>query len=526
MTYLDDELVELDNNDNNTPYATARFKLQEPRPVYWYDWRTGLLTCPDPSKTTHIPTDDGSDAGRVLTYIRSHDTAHPDKIVYLLAGETNNTAPAHDWYHTPVASGWGLRYRREQPPLRVATYTREHARGEIAFRHTSAWFREETDLLIIRAAYKALAEHMRADYWQQGGKEGHVFPLGSPAQTGLDLLARALPKPKDYPKSKAYRYPIPDARLWASLHTYGYQHRQEMCTDPAQTTAPGWWYLDGRFAYAAHTRCLPYRLERHDTRDAFVPDQWGWYHVLATVPQGWAHLGIFKSPGAQEWPHTPGAVIDTWADRYEVELALAHGWGVRIVERYVFAPEGPGSDPMRLFTKRVVERYNDAATGRSRVDTLLKEAWGHILYDTLGTFKRSATQETGAIPRGGTLPDGAHSVEATRDGWEYKVSRPLSPYQLGWAQVHWWVAATSRQRNYGLMRRVLQTPREQVGALRTDAAHLFCAKPDLDGVWHDFGRVGDYRVKMCDTGQPDGHSVPLPHNELELFGLIGQGGTN
>ncbi len=488
---------------DETPTATARFKQQDERPVYWLDWRT-----------------DRRSASEILAALARTGTPGP-KIVYILSGATNDTAPPHAWYRAPVADGYTVEYRSEQPPLRVAKYTKGE-QAEITFRHTSTWFRSETNLDRVRSAYRVLSHCLRRDWWHEGGAQSHVFPLASPAQTGLDLAARLLPRPSDYPKSPAYRYPIPAPDLWQSLHTYGYQHRSELCADPVfyQSPMQGYWYLDGRFAYAAHTRNVPCWLAIHDHRNRFEPDRWGWYHITATVPSNWRHLGIFKTPGRQEWPHTPGARIDTWADQHEIKLALAHGWDVKVHERYVYNESRGGSDPLRHWTRRLVDRYSDAAKGEERsafgpLAPLLKEAYGHILYDTLGTFKRSTVEEVVDVPRGQALPLGAHSIEATPHGWQAHISRPLSSYQLAWAQVHWWVAITSRQRNYGLMRRVLQTPREQVGAIRTDAAHLFCAMPDRAIVWHDYGKVGDYRVKGHLKGP-----VLMPQDETGLFDLM------
>lgn len=503
-------------DDEPIYYATARFKQQKPRPTYWYDWRTGDLYFPSGASRDFGP---GRAASDLLQMAR---TGTPSKLtVYLSAGETNETAPPHSWYREPVALGWKLAYRHEQPPLRTAIYTRDDMPGfEVTFRHTSAWFRRETSLARVRSAYGAVARRVRRDWWDEGGREGHVLLLGTPAQTGLDLLARALPKPRDYPNAPAYRYPIPPLDLWASLHTWGYQHRLELCMNPEQETAPGWWYMDGRFAYAAHTRLLPCWLEAHDQGvDRFERDRWGWYLVQATVPQGWKHLGILKDPYTLAWPSEPGQVIETWADSHELKLALDSGWDVKIRERWLFNAQRAGSDPLRLWTKRLVDAYLDAQRDPlgddEGIGPLLKEAYGHLLYDTIGTFKRSRVEERVTLPVGAELPVGAYDVELTADGWEARIARPLSGWQLGRAQVGWWVALTSRQRNHGLMRRVLLTPREHVGAIRTDAAHLFCTRPDLEGIWHDFGRVGDYRVKGSRVGD-----VPMPHSEGELFELM------
>ncbi|HEX5548547.1 MAG TPA: hypothetical protein VFX24_14145, partial [Ktedonobacterales bacterium] len=198
-----------------------------------------------------------------------------------------------------------------------------------------------------------------------------------------------------------------------------------------------------------------------------------------------------------------------------IKLALEHGWDVQIHERWLFASSSkrPGADPLRVWTERLVAAYLDCAREELGVyGPLLKEAVGHLVYDTIGTFKRSATTETVYVPRGAEIPLGAVQVEAVPGGFEAKIEQPLSEYQLRWAHVHWWAAITHKQRRH-LMRRVLKTPREEVGAIRTDAAHLL-APPDRN-VWVDAGRVGDYRIKGRLA-----HAVVAPHDETALFDLM------
>ena len=490
----------------DTPAVQAHWKQQKPRPVYWYDPATGELFVPSGG----VAIIRSLIAGRLLEWLSITPPSRREErmTVYLLAGETNDTAPPHAWYTAPLADGWAVRYRQEQPPLRTATYTRADRPGlEITFRHTSAWFRTETSLARVRAAYSALEKRLRRDW-----RDPHVVLLASPAQTGLDLLARALPRDKS---GQPYRYQLPPPELWELLHTYAYQHRLELTTLPELETAPGYYYLDGRFAYAAHTRNVPCWLHSHDTTNEFSFWGWGFYHLTARVPRGWSHLGIFKQPGELAWPNTPGQMVTTWADSHEIKLALEHGWDVQIHERYLYASASKraGSDPLRVWTERLVAAYLDCARAELGVyGPLLKEACGHLVYDTIGTFKRSATTETVYVPRGAEIPLGAVQVEAVPGGFEARIEQPLSEYQLRWAHVHWWAAITHKQRRH-LMRRVLHTPREHVAAIRTDAAHLLAA-PDRD-VWRDAGRVGDFRVKGRIA-----HEIAAPHDETALFDLM------
>ena len=488
-----------------TPSVGAHYKQQKARPVYWYDWRNEILTHPSGETETVIYGASDILDGLLLTN-------SPKITVYILAGETNGTAPPHAWYTAPLADGWAVRYRQEQPPLRTATYTRPDRPGvEIQFRHTSAWFRTATNLDTIRRAYTALEKRLRRD-WDH---DEHVVLLGSPAQTGLDLLARSLPKDRN---DQPYRYPLPEPELWELLHTYAYQHRLEITTLPELDTAPGYYYLDGRFAYAAHCRNVPCWPIGHDFENEFSFYGWGFYHITARVPRGWSHLGIFKQPGELAWPNKPGQMVTTWADSHEIKTAIEQGWDLQIHERYLYASSSskrPGADPLKTWNERLVKAYVD--TSRAELGAygpLLKEACGHLVYDTIGTFKRSSTIETVYVPRGEDLPASAVSVTAVPGGFEAKVERPLSEYQLRWALVHWWAAITHKQRRH-LMRRVFKTPREHVAALRTDAAHLL-APPD-PAVWVDNGRVGEFRVK----GKIE-HEVTAPHDEAALFALMKQ----
>lgn len=492
----------------NLPTVQAHWKQQKPRPVLWYDWQQGRLY-----STDGMPRNSGglASAGGIidaLLFLSIVSMAQPKCIVYILAGETNDTAPPHAWYTAPLADGWQVRYRQEQPPLRTATYTRDDRPGlEIQFRHTSAWFRTETSLSRVRAAYAALEKRLRRDW-----RDPHVVLLGSPAQTGLDLLARSLPKDRD---GQPYRYALPEPELWELLHTYAYQHRLDLTTLPDITTAPGYYYLDGRFAYAAHTRNVPCWPTLHDHDNVFEFKGWGFYHITSRVPRGWAHLGIFKQPGELAWPNTPGQMVTTWADSHEIKLAIEQGWDLQIHERYLYAGAStrPGSDPLKTWDGRLVTAYQDCASpALGDYGPLLKEAVGHLVYDTIGTFKRSATIETVYVPRGADLPASAVSVEAVPGGFEAKIERPLSDYQLRWALVHWWAAITHKQRRH-LMRNVFKTPRRDVAAIRTDAAHLL-APPD-PAVWSDSGKVGDYRVK----GKIE-RKVSAPHDEVALFALM------
>lgn len=490
------------------PAVQAHWRQQKARPVCWFEPATSTLTTPDGKALT---LNHELEAGAILGLLANNPQLTGGALhatVYVLAGETNDTAPPHRWYTAlPLQMGWQVQYRQEQPPLRTATYTRQGDKLTVQFRHTSVWFRSETSLARVRSAYAALEKRLRRDW-----DDPHVVLLGSPAQTGLDLLARALPKDK---QGKPYRYELPPPELWELLHRYAYQHRLELTTSPDLVTAPGYYYLDGRFAYAAHLRNVPAWLVAHDTQNEFSFWGWGFYHITARVPRGWSHLGIFKQPGELAWPNTPGQMITTWADSHEIKLAIEQGWDVQVHERYLYAgaSKRAGSDPLNTWGKRLIAAYTDCARPElGAYGPLLKEAVGHLVYDTIGTFKRSSTIETVYVPRGEEIPLGAVQVEAVNGGFEAKVERPLSDYQLRWALVHWWAAITHKQRRH-LMRKVFQTPREHVAAIRTDAAHLL-VPPDL-GVWVDTGRVGDYRVKGCIERE-----VQAPHDESALFELM------
>lgn len=388
-------------------------------------------------------------------------------------------------------------------------------------RHISAWFGVgDITPALAREGMQTVRAIIRRNATYRG-----VQLFTTPGLTGMTLW-QVLRTPCDYP-------PLPE-EIQALIGATSGQGRIQLCPRPGQATAPGFYYLDGRFMYAALTQGLGVGLYAHDTTPEYAGYRPGRYRVRFTVPDGWQHLGLFgvQRPNGQGWdyPDTPGATGETWADGSEVMLALRQGWPVEICERVLFATsketrgQANRTDPLREWTEFLVNarEYVEAASAsgelRADVATLARAAFRNMLLHGIGSFAARGRAQTRVIAEGASLPADTLSIPQQRGGkWYAEVAQPLNEWNAArrhpeWA-AHIWARARTRLLYHRPQGQVptgaLAVPREDVLGLQTDALYL-----TADPGWPDTGRNGAFRLK---GGIPS--PVPMPRDMRALEAL-------
>jgi hypothetical protein len=290
---------------------------------------------------------------------------------------------------------------------------------KVELRTSAEWFGpgltpDEARLAWI-ALHDLLKHKLTPKYFFERGEYTHAFM--SPARTGIGLWARYMPAGLD-PEPV-----IPE--IAALIHPWAGQHHIEhfvggpsackcgaclpLIKPPA--IADTFADIDGRFMYAATCRELgvgPGRILTAGEATDFLLSKEGAYararyHVRATVPDTWNHVGILGAKHAsvrQGWhyPNRPGAAFTTWADSAEVTLAVKHGWGIE--------PVGDGGAAAIVFTKSKVldswaEHIVNARTAvalRPDLDPVIRDALAvalrAILIQGIGLLKSRGRKET------------------------------------------------------------------------------------------------------------------------------------
>src|SRR6266545_211762 len=155
--------------------------------------------------------------------------------------------------------------------------------------------------------------------------------LGSPTVTGRDLWRRTI--------RPGASFPLLEVDQAALIRSTSPQARIQL-VEPQRGELAEFHYLDMRLAYGALTRELPVGPARHDVATpgrplAVQPYAAARYLVEFTAPAGWPWVGAFMVPGDEGRYTFPLAGV-CWADCWEVENAVRHGWRVVVRERLSF----------------------------------------------------------------------------------------------------------------------------------------------------------------------------------------------
>jgi hypothetical protein len=340
--------------------------------------------------------------------------------------------------------------------------------------------------------------------------------LRTPVQTALALAEHALPWA---PGGAPYNYLVIDQELQTLIVqrcTHG-QHRYEDCGTPGAAISTIYLF-DARVSHAAHLRHLPVVLRPddlvHDETPEYIPFRRGFYRVDVTVPHGWAHVGLVPAsvPG---YPSKPGFQFETWLSWQEVRLLTEQRWPHVLRERILFAPDGPGTDPLRIFHERLtasLERLE--ALPRSEVTQALRAALRAIALHLIGNFRRGASENPQTYASLDELPDDlSPSATVTHEdqGYVVREQRPLDLYHARWYRPEW-AAEIWASTRVAVTRHALQVPRQDLLVIDGDGLYL-----TTDPGWPDTGKVGCYRHQATWHGSlrlPRPSSVGYPQRDL------------
>lgn len=322
----------------------------------------------------------------------------------------------------------------KKPDMSVARYQARAGRGSLDIRRINSWLGDDRDsndtrLYTIEDARAALLLVTRV-------LRQH-FPLfrnlsGTPSTTFKHLWTQGNHVAKK-------QFPPLSDDIRALIHQNAGQGRIEYFPDNCKGRAPGLFYYDGIFMYAALTGELPTEVAAHDTEPVYAGYTPARYRIKYRVPADWQHIGLFmtKRDGA-DWRDKdgwwyPGAgqagqEFETWVDGAELHVALnlpagMPRWDITILERILFKPwkESRVNKPLETITRKMIE-IRAALDNDKRQDSkhapiydLARGAVRNILLHGIGSFNRENKVKTYLLMPGEQPP-----VQLTRKA-EYNV---------------------------------------------------------------------------------------------------------
>lgn len=371
----------------------------------------------------------------------------------------------------------------------VLRYT-DHYDRTVELHRAASWFGDDaTTPAECEAAWRELERAVSVTF-----DEGAL--LDTPAATGRYLLLRSVPFSRSWPCLSE-----DDQALVRATSGQG---RTQVIPRGAETL-PRLYRLDGRFMYSALCWGLGSGPVQRDRLAVFEPQRRGRYLVTATVPAGWEHVGILPAIGDDGWlyPAEPGQSFKTWADGCEVAIALRHGWGVKVHERFLLDYDGTG--PLDTWATKLRRlRARDQAP-------MLAGAWRRILLHGIGALHGRPRSNQHASTDESDVPADAIGWHMQGDVhvWTTAGEAPT------WAEMshpEWSAAIWARCRA-----RLLDGP-QSTGVLHVDPAHVVGFRTDAvylteDPAWPDDGKEGRFR---CTGRWTD---VPAPASGPELLAV-------
>lgn len=369
----------------------------------------------------------------------------------------------------------------------------------------------------------------------------------TPAATGTNLWAATMPKGLN---------PEPVTEdIAAELHaTSGQHHQDHLVSGPATDShadvvplidtrvvdrLPRFSYIDGRFMYASLCRKLgtgpAIRLSRSQAFDLLETNPYARarYEVRFTVPENWRHVGLFgiqhENP-ADGWyyPNRPGAQGITWADAYEVFVAIKAGWQVEPLQAIKFnqtmnkaRKTFQGTDhvarrgtteaaPLDLWADKLMTARENVALDPN-VDVALKRPVGAalraILIQSIGNFASHGRGNTVVVDDPKDIP-AQYAGTAQRKGklWTYTVPQHLTDRQKAFYRPEFAVQVWGRGRAKVLSTQVagqaagaLALPGESIIGINGDAIYTtatppaWCLPQERGGT--DDGKAGRLRLQ-------------------------------
>jgi hypothetical protein len=450
----------------------------------------------DPGWIEDGKTFDGRDSGKERKDERP-------SVVYIVGGWDAASMPPHEWFQVP--GGWQFWERtvyHRDPLIAVYRYVEngpDHGR-KITIYSTAQWFGECDNASLCRKAYTRLRQLLRSTF------DPGADLLGTPARTGLDLLARSLPRNKD---GKPYEYPVLDETTRERLeHNIGQGRIEFLPMEGVRSETDTLYVLDANWMYAACIRHLPAPPLEHDWTPEFAGYRCGFYRVFFRVPEGWQHIGLLPTWDRQAkhtiYPTTnlsEGAWYEAYVCGEELRLAIEQGWSIEIKERWLFADDrASNADPTRAWAEHLRMLRGAVSDAREgQIGPLLRFALRALCIKAIGGLHRKGRTEQVETPHDRAEevdPSMVLEITPTMIRWERPI--PLAPEMAMFNHPEWAAIVWGRARAR-LARAALQLPRSSIVALRSDAIVA-----TLDPGWPDDGKPGTFRVKRrFDLGGQD-----------------------
>ncbi|MGW8747572.1 hypothetical protein [Streptomyces sp. NPDC055794] len=521
---------------------------QQARSTVFLDTTTGILV--HRHQTHHLDLA-GRTAADILTavfhavpdgveriYITAGDPWHrdADRFPYLRDAVTA-------WLNAPTP-GWRTDTGRGRDRMAghfvharnpVGRYQSNDGTAHVEIRSVGEWFDlDDNDTpATVRDAFVLLWQALRR-HWSD------AVLMGSPSQTGRDLWTRTIPQRGQH----ADGFPVQSEELRGLLHATAGQGRNELITPPrVPDQLPALVEYDRTFAYAKHTWKSPVGAPRRITAATFA--SWsekeqiralygcGHWHVRATVPDGWNHVGLLPAPapGDRAWhyPAAPGTTFTTWAGGPELHTALTNAlqpWKIEILDGILWDDGKPLDD----WAKKLKDTWTNLTTQaqihgdpqQARAAHLASRAVRAILLYGIGSFAQRPRMVTGTTPRAleRDLPPDAEIIgfDDQQITWQRPTGFSRDPNaHPEWAAAIWSGARAAllsqRHRDENTYAGALHTPPGTVIAFRTDA--LYLTQPQN---WPYHHQPGDYLLRGHLTGP-----LPTPTTEEALLTLRNTG---
>lgn len=406
----------------------------------------------------------------------------------LVCGHPNDDLPPTEsvrrWASADPGPGWTVTKVYNRDPESPTVHLDGPSGRKLVVMRAGAWFgSNDLDPLAVNAAWVELEAVIGRAF------DGAV--LGdTPSTTGRQLWLRTL--------GRETRYPVASDEIRELIQETSGQGRIELLK-PLQDTAPSFTQYDGRLMYAAHTWGLGVGEPRAITRAQIEAEGQeatqkafrgrGWWHVVATVPPDWSHVGILphKRDGeGWEYPAEPGRTFETWCDGSEVHAAVSHGWHVDVLERI----EWTEGKPLNRWRDKLVDAYN------ATENPLVRKAIRAMLLFAIGAFASRVHPVSHQLPihRAGEVPPTAlpNTVSMVDDMVVWQEPGTLSPWQKAMQHPEWSACIWGRTRA-AMVRAALHEPRANLIGFATDA--LYVAAPGTSFGADNGQKIGALRIK-------------------------------
>lgn len=415
------------------------------------------------------------------------------------------TEAAKRWALGSVGEGWDVvsayTPAGELPSVRL----KDQVGRELVIMRAAAWFgSNDHPVAEIQKAWHEL-EHVI----------GKAFPgavlADTPATTGRALFARTI--------GQQTSYPVASDEIRELIATTTGQGRIELVTHD-RDTLPRFTQYDGRLMYAAHcwglgvgepTLWTPAAIEQQGIGDGRINAHGrGWWHVRATVPDDWSHVGILPLRAGDSWeyPHEPGRVFDTWCDGSELYAATLHGWRVDRLEGISWR-EGK---PLNSWRDKLVSAW------QATDNELTRKAIRSLILFTIGAFasrvhpvSHSVSADQPELVSADALPG---TVTRVDDRLVWQTPGATSEWSANLRHPEWSAAIWGRVRSRMALAAIAQ-PFNDVLGFATDALYM---ADEATGLGATTGQIGELRIK----GQIR-EEVPAPTSWAEMYRLRDRG---